>query len=57
MMSNLMLNLEKLGKRKFLKIFFEKIDLECAMWRSATWHQLGNKVETCILQFLKDFSA
>ena len=52
-----MLNLEKLGKRKFLKIFFEKIDLEYATWRSATWHKLGNKVETYILQFLKDFSA
>ena len=34
----------KLEKRNFLKIVFEKIGLEGATWRSATWHQLWSKV-------------
>ena len=39
-----MFSLVKLEKRKFLKINFEKIGLEGATWRSATWHQLWSKV-------------
>ena len=33
-------------KEEIFKNFFEKIDLEGATWRSATWHQLWNKADT-----------